>query len=615
MRMKQAHYVLSWDRQYDYTYSGGASGKIGNGGKLTLKHNETATITGLPIGLEYTVTEDDYSSDSYFTSVGDDPTASSTASGDIKADDNQNKVHFRNRLYDTNLIIEKRLEGARAKADPNQFFDFAVLFPGLSDKSIFTVTYSDGRPDGKVKTGDTIQVKGDGQATIYNLPTDQPYKVTEANYVDSGYFTFVDSGTTVGYESTGAIFPAARATFVNRMYDTELVITKTVSGQQAEPDKPFSFTVKFEGFGADRVYDYIRNNTAPGGTIGNNGTFSLKHGETMKIVGLPVGLKYTVTEDDYTADWYEPVQPAEGEIVAGADEYSAPFNNNKHLPGTLVIQKNVMGSRASTTKEFDFTLTFSGAGSDRSYSYIRYDADKGEVDGHLDHGVLTSGYSFKLAHGQRLVVKELPEGLNYEVTEADYSAEKYFIASSENAVGATGATPTFVTFVNAMSPNNHNHPDGPGGGSSGSLTVKKTVTGEDARRDQPFTFVVTFDASGEYAYHGSKRGTVSSGDSITLAHGESITITRLPKGATYRVTEQEANKDGYYSTSTGASGTVTASGQTAAFINAKGVPFVPPNTGDSTPNTLAILALLASSVLLAVLVKLELSLRKKSSKS
>lgn len=595
--------------------NGGPSGNISSGGSVLLSHGQSIVISELPTGLRYKVTEDDYADDGYFTYTDSTRTTVSREVEGVASATGGNAAVFTNVLPDTELIISKTVSGSAG--DTNKNFFFTISFDGPDALRKYFYLY-DGETAlvNQIATGDRLSLKDGQKVKIIGLPVGLNYTVTEDDYKNDGYFTEVNGVVNKRSATDAIVLSGNPASFVNRMYDTELIISKTVSGQQADPDKPFNFTVKFDGLGSDRAYDYIRNNaTAPSGRIGNNDTFSLKHGETVKIIGLPVGLRYTVTEADYSADWYAPVQDAEGVIDSGTN--SAPFTNIKHLPGELVIQKNVMGSLASTTKEFDFTLTFSGAGSDKSYSYIRYIADRGEVDGHLDHGVLTSGYSFKLAHGQRLVVKALPESLNYEVTEADYSAEKYFIASSENAKGATGATPTFVTFINAISPSSHN-PDGPGGGdgsSSGSLTVKKTVTGEDARRDRSFTFVVTFDASGEYSYHGSKRGTISSGESITLAHGESITITGLPRGVAYRVTEQEANKDGYYSTSTGASGTVTASGQTAAFINARGVPFVPPNTGDSTSNTLAILALLASSALLAVLVKLELSLRKKSSKS
>ena len=56
-----------------------------------------------------------------------------------------------------------------------------------------------------------------------------------------------------------------------------------------------------------------------------------------------------------------------------------------------------------------------------------------------------------------------------------------------------------------------------------------------------------------YEYTGTHAGTLlltPNGDgsysgTITLKHGESITIQDIPEGTLYEITEQEANQDGY----------------------------------------------------------------------
>ena len=54
---------------------------------------------------------------------------------------------------------------------------------------------------------------------------------------------------------------------------------------------------------------------------------------------------------------------------------------------------------------------------------------------------------------------------------------------------------------------------------------------------------------------------------FTLKGGESVTATGLPLGVTYTVTEAEANQDGYTTTSTGETGTISADGAEAVFTN------------------------------------------------
>lgn len=69
---------------------------------------------------------------------------------------------------------------------------------------------------------------------------------------------------------------------------------------------------------------------------------------------------------------------------------------------------------------------------------------------------------------------------------------------------------------------------------------------------------------------------------FTLKHGESKTATGLSVGISYTVTEDDANQDGYATSSTGESGIITTTGATAAFTNTKNI--TPPNP-DPAPKT------------------------------
>ena len=109
---------------------------------------------------------------------------------------------------------------------------------------------------------------------------------------------------------------------------------------------------------------------------------------------------------------------------------------------------------------------------------------------------------------------------------------------------------------------------------TGNLTISKTVTGS-GNQTKAFTFTVTLtDATGtplneRFAFTGNgvADGTISTGETISLAHGQSITISGIPVGTQYTVTETEANQDGYTTISTGASGEITKNSAVAAFTN------------------------------------------------
>ena len=82
---------------------------------------------------------------------------------------------------------------------------------------------------------------------------------------------------------------------------------------------------------------------------------------------------------------------------------------------------------------------------------------------------------------------------------------------------------------------------------TGSLEISKEIAGAvtDADRKTQFTFTVTLQdkdgnaLSGSFPYSGSnsKEGTISNGETITLAGGEKIVIRDLPLGTQYTVTE------------------------------------------------------------------------------
>ena len=66
---------------------------------------------------------------------------------------------------------------------------------------------------------------------------------------------------------------------------------------------------------------------------------------------------------------------------------------------------------------------------------------------------------------------------------------------------------------------------------------------------------------------------------FTLKHGQTLRIDSLPNGTAYQVTETEANRDGYTTTMSGDTGTITGEETSyAKFVNDK-----PGGGGGATP--------------------------------
>ncbi len=135
---------------------------------------------------------------------------------------------------------------------------------------------------------------------------------------------------------------------------------------------------------------------------------------------------------------------------------------------------------------------------------------------------------------------------------------------------------------------------------TGSLKLNKTVTGAAGETTRSFVFTLHLSTaagkalSGKFPYGG---GTIGDGDTVSLKHGESITITGLPVGTRYSFTEQSYASIYYTTTYTGDTGTIVKDTTvTADFYNNRDAAPKPPKTGDSTPLLAWTVLLLLSAI-------------------
>lgn len=141
----------------------------------------------------------------------------------------------------------------------------------------------------------------------------------------------------------------------------------------------------------------------------------------------------------------------------------------------------------------------------------------------------------------------------------------------------------------------------------GSLTVKKTVSGNLASPTQKFDIDVTFTSDKPVLSAISGAATINASDwtkpegttswsvkrTVSLGNGESAVFSNIPVGVTYSVEEQTKHTDadanvsdgskGYTVAYTGQTGTITASGATATVTNTKGETIKTGITTDSLP--------------------------------
>jgi hypothetical protein len=321
-----------------------------------------------------------------------------------------------------------------------------------------------------------------------------------------------------------------------------LTIKKTVDGNGGETNKKFNFTLTLSDISG--TYPYIGIGV-PNGSIKSGDTISLAHNQSITILELPKDTAYAVTEEDYSSDGYQSFSNGESGTIAADEVKIAEFINTKFLPGSLTIKKTVAGNSGEANKKFNFTVTFKADG---TYSY------KGNG---VPDGTIKSGDTISLADGQSITITGLPKDITYEVIEEDYSNNGFSTASTDSSGIIQTDEEQIASFINTKI-------------MPGSLTISKTVAGSGADTKKKFDFTVTFKAGGTYSYTGKgvSNGTIKSGDKISLADGESITITGLPDGTEYQVTEANYSSERYTTTNTGDTGTIrTLVSSTAAFTN------------------------------------------------
>ena len=165
----------------------------------------------------------------------------------------------------------------------------------------------------------------------------------------------------------------------------------------------------------------------------------------------------------------------------------------------------------------------------------------------------------------------VPSGHNYTLKETSAPAD-YILSAEKVAVPVKWGEVDYTNFTKDA--NDNNKAVFVNQANTGSLTISKTVKaaeGQTAPADAEFTFTVNFNGedtlSGNFTYtqNGEKKA-VQDGGTITLKANESVTITGIPVGTAYTVTETDI-PDGFTVQAESYSGKIVSETSTAAFTN------------------------------------------------
>ncbi|MBQ9064513.1 MAG: hypothetical protein IJ123_03605 [Blautia sp.] len=545
--------VFTPDTGINKTYSG-VRFTNGVSAPITVTGAGSKTITGLPQGIEYEVTEAEKTNFTLTAHTGDTGTISGITSAAV----------FTNTRTKGSIKIEKTVV-SDAAADFTRSFSFNVRLGDSKINKAYSYTVTD--PNGDTSSGEAnfsggyatgILLKNGQSVTLEGLPTDVSYVVTETAV----------SGFTTTYENTGGNISGTVSTarFTNTRNVGNLIVRKTVvsdlrtdsekpDGLENDKDREFTFNVSLGSMsGGSFVVDTTIGSESEGKAYGDmvfrNGvaTFTLKHGEQIKATGIPGDMRYVVTE---TADDDFRIASSTGASgsISPTREATASFTNTRKT-GRLILTKTVDSDvNSDRSQQYSFTIKLGKAVESEGETEFITDTTLSKRYGSATFRQGVATVTLKPSTGTAsTIITGLPQGIEYEVTEA---AVTNMTTTSEGETGTISAdADCTAAFVNTRN--------------KGTLTVTKELVSDlSADKNVKFVFTVKIGNVNQTYYESADTDGTPVGEGVTftngtgtfeLAGGESRTLSGLPAGLSYTVTEA-ANSD-FTTTRTGDKGII-----------------------------------------------------------
>ena len=463
----QAHGDKPLTRDREIRFTAGVSEPI------YLKHNETMTINGIPLGYKYYVEEgytdtdgnwhaidlDDVHDGMKLTAVNN---AGSKSSVLEVASTNPTATFTNTRDY-SELSIYKSVNSS-LEADHNAFYNYTARFTYSTNNGSellahvpnrYKLTYydKDGKSITSIPTGatglptdltslpeyltldsgiGTVYVYAGGYTKIEKLPVGTSYTLIEnidsafrANRTQADGIILKDSSAASNVEN-----------FTNTRITGDLHVSKNViSNTSTDKSQLFDFQVtlkKTADGAADTTingdYGKYREETGVETNIHfTNGvaTFKAKDQDEVVISGLPVGIYYEVKETN--SHGLVVTQTGQIGTINGGIASTAAFTNI-HDEGGLIISKSVKSDlERDKTREFKFKVQMFNAeennesvASNKNYAQADGTSYTTNYEGYIIFDPSKSDGEeliYKLHDGQTLLINNLPVGAKYIVTE------------------------------------------------------------------------------------------------------------------------------------------------------------------------------------------------------
>lgn len=129
-------------------------------------------------------------------------------------------------------------------------------------------------------------------------------------------------------------------TFTNTQATKTLTVRKVISGNQADSNKDFEFTITISGATGEQ-YTLTKGQTTQVVKTGVPVTITLKGGESLTIEGLSPADTYIVDETDYSADGYTTTGEVTTATAIGNTDKEVTVTNTKNVSTPTGVIMNI----------------------------------------------------------------------------------------------------------------------------------------------------------------------------------------------------------------------------------------------------------------------------------
>lgn len=541
-----------------------------NDGKATfeLKDRQQVKVSGLPEGVEFTVTEEATGMETTWSINGGNYTNDTDKNSVTINPERVQDMDFKNSSTKKGqLRITKQIEG---NIPANEVFKFEIKADSKVDGEYPYATYagSEQQPDttGMVKFENgiaSLTLKGGDYVRINNLPLGEEFAVREIDPDDKDIQTTWQIGNSTSDDREADPITLknendlVNVRFTNKLPNGSLTLNKEVLNL-LPGDQSIRFDFNIEAVKADvskvagKTFTVEDNyNQRENITFNDEGRASLqlRHDQSVKILGLPAGIHLKISEEKHS-DFnmsYDVVgdedadEDSDGPTVIVPDNKNVSVNYaNDRSTGNLLLEKQAEGSYP-TNKSINFTIK----SIDNDQLKDDFDADLVQADGttiskkvNFDNGSADT----TIQPGEKLLVKHLPEG-KYQVTEEkqDDVVTTTWSVDGKNGSGlvtddvsVANKDTVHVRFTNKIN--------------AGNLTIRKTAKNLENINSYKFEIravdkdgKVNTDFKGTYKLQEGGEVTFEDGvsEEITIPADGARTITGLPL-------ESGSQSDQYY---------------------------------------------------------------------